>query len=150
MPAIGKHVVETHEFDLDGVWLSIAGCDCPALRLLRRRAWHRCDQRRCDWPIHAPERGFGNRIFDETLRIPAPLLAQKEVVLTACAPRSCSVASPRSTLARSPSAVSYSIRRSGQRNPPRLLSDFGLAFCERPEHCSCAEATLGGYSTQRS
>jgi hypothetical protein len=22
MPAIGKHVVETHEFDLDGVWLS--------------------------------------------------------------------------------------------------------------------------------
>ncbi len=22
MPAMGRHVVETHEFDLDGVWLS--------------------------------------------------------------------------------------------------------------------------------
>ena len=110
---MGKHVVETHEFDLDGVWLPsspvaiVLLSDCfeegLGTDVINDGAIGRFMRR---------DVAFANRFFDETLRIPAPLLAQKEVVLTANSPKS--------------------------------------VDCLRPGHCSCAEATLGGYSTQRS
>jgi len=90
MPAMGKHVVETHEFDLDGVWLSpspvaivlLSDCfeeglgtdvinDGAIGRFMRRNV------------------AFANHFSDETLRIPAPLLAQKEVVLTTNSTEKC-------------------------------------------------------------
>ena len=82
MPDLGKHVVGTHEFDLDGVWLSpstvaiapLSDCFEEGLGtgVINDGAIGR---------FMRPNVAFANRFFDETLRIPAPLLVQKAAEL---------------------------------------------------------------------
>jgi hypothetical protein len=78
MPDLGKHVVGTHEFDLDGVWLSPSPV---AIALLSD-----CFEEGLGTGVindgaigrfMRPNVAFANRFFDETLRIPPRCWSKK-------------------------------------------------------------------------
>src|ERR1700730_8714474 len=84
MPAIGKHVVETHEFDLDGVWLSPSPV---AIVLLSD-----CFEKGLGTDVindgaigrfMRPNVTFANRFFDQIFCASAWLVTQKSIALAA-------------------------------------------------------------------
>jgi len=84
MLAMGKDVVETHEFDLDGVWLSPA----PVAIVLLSNGFEEglgtdVINDGAIGRFMRPNVTFANRFFDQVFRASAWLVTQKGIVLAA-------------------------------------------------------------------